>query len=43
MRIEMRWVQVTDQNGRRRLEARWVVPADADVVPVDAIPVGAAA
>lgn len=26
-RLEMRWVQVTDENGRTRMEARWVDPA----------------
>ena len=26
-RLEMRWVEVTDEGGRTRLEAHWVDPA----------------
>ena len=26
-RLEMRWVQVTDEGGRARMEARWLDPA----------------
>ncbi len=25
-RLEMRWVQVTDERGRARMEARWIDP-----------------
>lgn len=25
--LEMRWVEVTDESGRARMEARWVDPA----------------
>jgi hypothetical protein len=27
--LEMRWVPVTDEAGRTRMEAVWIVPADS--------------
>ncbi len=27
--LEMRWTQVTDDNGRTRMEAVWIVPAES--------------
>jgi hypothetical protein len=30
--LEMRWVPVTDEAGRTRMEAVWITPAAASVV-----------
>jgi len=30
--LEMRWIPVTDDNGRTRMEAVWIVPTAADAI-----------